>query len=297
MDKKEHYIEFGEKLRKVRESQNISLERIFEITRNDLKYLQAIEKGDFDIMPEVYMKALLKEYAEVIGLNPDEVVEEFMLVKENKTESEKNTGETVGDQNGEEKIQKRVFEETALGLNAEPEEILKKNVLNSNKTVVIGAAAVLVLIIAYLIFKPEEPKVIIKETPYKEIIKSGTEEKPEKLQENKSGSNPNGNFAAVGKPNRRLGELTLVIAGTDTSWVRITADGKLQGEFLIYPGVTKSFGATKYFTVLAGNSGGIQLTLNDSSLVFNGKKGRVRNLYIDKDGVKYLRISKKKKNE
>ncbi len=296
MDQKEQLKEFGEKLRKIRESKDISLHRIFEITRNDLKYLQAIEQGNFDIMPEVYMKALLKEYADVLGLNPDEVVEEFVAIKENKQEEEQpQSGETV--QAGEsEETPKKVFEETALGLNAEAEDLAKSASLSNDKKIIIGVAVIAILLIAYFIFKPEKPKVLVKETPYKEVIKnqSGEKQKPavEQQTTNKTTKQP-----AESKKQQRLGTLTLVISGTDTSWVRVTADGKLKGEFLIYPGVTKSFGAEKYFTVLAGNSGGIKLTLNDSVLTFSGKKGRVRNLYVDKDGVKYLRISKKKNNE
>ncbi len=293
MDQKEQLKEFGEKLKAIRESKNISLERIFEITRNDLKYLQAIEEGNFDIMPEVYMKALLKEYADAIELNPDEIVEEFIAIKENKLEHQQDT-ENI---NEEEESQPKVFEETSFGLNAETDEGIKNDIFSANKKVIFTLLGVTVLILAYFVFKPEPPKEIIKETPYKEVIKNRTEEKPVESTGRKTPVKEEKKQSVVKAPSEVLGALTLVIEGTDTSWVRVTADGKLQGEFLIYPGVRKSFGADKYFTVLAGNSGGVNLFLNDSTLSFTGRKGRVRNLYIDKDGVKYLRISKKKKNE
>ena len=295
MDQKEQLKEFGEKLRKIRESKDISLHRIFEITRNDLKYLQAIEQGNFDIMPEVYMKALLKEYAEAIELNPDEIVEEFTAIKEKKLEQQPDV-ETVD--KSKQESPKKIFEETSFGLNAESDEGLKNEmIISGNKKIIFTLLGVVIVILAYFIFKPEPPKEIIKETPYKEVVKNQTEEKPSEIAEEKVSVKEDKKQSVTKVQAKTLGALTLVIEGTDTSWVRVTADGKLQGEFLIYPGVKKSFGADKYFTVLAGNSGGVNLYLNDNTLAFTGRKGRVRNLYIDKDGVKYLKIIKKKKDE
>ncbi len=292
MNQKEQLKEFGEKLKKLREANDISLAHIFEITRNDLKYLQAIEEGNFDIMPDVYMKALLKEYAEAIGLNSGEIVAEFSAIKEEKTEEKQEIPQT--NETTAEESTTKVFEETSFGLNPETDGGIKSGMFSGNNKIIIVLLGLAVVVLAYFVFKPEPPKEIVKETPYKEIIKSRTEESSAGNQVPQgSKSKP----AAAEVKTKKLGALTLVIEGTDTSWVRITADGKLQGEFLIYPGVKKSFGAGKYFTVLAGNSGGVNLYLNDSTLTFSGRKGRVRNLYIDKNGVKYLKISKKKKNE
>ena len=46
-----------------RKSQDISLIDIAEKTKINIKYLEAIENGDFDILPFVYIRLFLKTYS------------------------------------------------------------------------------------------------------------------------------------------------------------------------------------------------------------------------------------------
>ena len=49
-----------------------------EITKIQKRYLVGIEEGNYSIMPGTfYVRAFIKQYAEAVGLDPDEIFEEF----------------------------------------------------------------------------------------------------------------------------------------------------------------------------------------------------------------------------
>ncbi|GAB4072631.1 helix-turn-helix domain-containing protein [Barrientosiimonas marina] len=68
----------GEKLREAREKQNMSLETMQETTKIQKRYLEAIENENFSILPGTfYARAFIKEYATAVGLDPNELLEEY----------------------------------------------------------------------------------------------------------------------------------------------------------------------------------------------------------------------------
>ena len=46
-------------------------------TRINLKFLEAIERGQFQILPQTYMRAFLREYALMLNLDPDDIVQRY----------------------------------------------------------------------------------------------------------------------------------------------------------------------------------------------------------------------------
>lgn len=70
--------ELGTRLKEARLSKGYSLDDLQEITKIQKRYLVAIEDGNFSIMPGTfYVRAFIKQYAEAVGLNPDQLFEEF----------------------------------------------------------------------------------------------------------------------------------------------------------------------------------------------------------------------------
>ena len=62
-------IEIGRKLREAREKKGMSLTEIQEFTKIRLRYLEAIESGELDVIPgEVYRKGFISNYANAVGL-------------------------------------------------------------------------------------------------------------------------------------------------------------------------------------------------------------------------------------
>ena len=70
--------ELGEWLKKTREEQNIKLSDIEQETKIRMRYLEAIEAGDMDILPEpVYTMGFLRSYAHAIGVDEEQVAQYY----------------------------------------------------------------------------------------------------------------------------------------------------------------------------------------------------------------------------
>ncbi|MBY7143602.1 DUF4115 domain-containing protein [Virgibacillus sp. NKC19-3] len=71
-------MEIGERLREARETKDLSLDSLQETTKIQKRYLVAIEEGNFHILPgKFYARAFIKEYANAVGLDPNELLEEY----------------------------------------------------------------------------------------------------------------------------------------------------------------------------------------------------------------------------
>jgi len=91
---------FFEKYKKLREDQKIDLTDIENRTKINIKYLAALEVGNFDLIQEPYTRLFLRAYINEIGADPDEAISElteYLLKKDSfesneteKTEQEKN---------------------------------------------------------------------------------------------------------------------------------------------------------------------------------------------------------------
>lgn len=64
--------ELGQQLREARLQKGMSLDDVQEMTKIRKRYLEAIEAGDYKVLPgSFYVRAFIKTYAETVGLNPD----------------------------------------------------------------------------------------------------------------------------------------------------------------------------------------------------------------------------------
>ncbi|NPA90217.1 MAG: helix-turn-helix domain-containing protein [Chloroflexi bacterium] len=74
-------LEIGQQLQAARERQDISLEQAEADTRIRLKYLAAMEAGDFDALPNrVVARGFLRSYARYLGLDPQPLLERLESV-------------------------------------------------------------------------------------------------------------------------------------------------------------------------------------------------------------------------
>ncbi|QHW30003.1 helix-turn-helix domain-containing protein [Paenibacillus rhizovicinus] len=67
--------DLGALLKKAREQRNLSLDDIQDLTKIRKRYLEAIEEGDYSVLPgSFYVRAFVKNYAESVGLDAEEVL-------------------------------------------------------------------------------------------------------------------------------------------------------------------------------------------------------------------------------
>ncbi|MEC0240459.1 DUF4115 domain-containing protein [Paenibacillus dokdonensis] len=68
--------ELGQQLREARLQKGMSLDDVQEMTKIRKRYLEAIEAGDYKVLPgSFYVRAFIKTYAETVGLDPDLLLE------------------------------------------------------------------------------------------------------------------------------------------------------------------------------------------------------------------------------
>ena len=65
----------GDRLREARTAKGFTLDDLQSITKIQKRYLSGIENEDYSMMPgSFYVRAFIKQYAEAVGLDPDEML-------------------------------------------------------------------------------------------------------------------------------------------------------------------------------------------------------------------------------
>lgn len=68
----------GEILRNARQRKHLSLQDVSRATCIRLPYLEALENGEYGVLPgPAYVTGFLRNYAKVVGLHPDDIVQEY----------------------------------------------------------------------------------------------------------------------------------------------------------------------------------------------------------------------------
>lgn len=71
--------EIGDRLKEARKSNGYTLDDLQQMTKIQKRYLIAVEEGNLDVLPgDFYARAFIKQYAESVGLNGEELIQEHM---------------------------------------------------------------------------------------------------------------------------------------------------------------------------------------------------------------------------
>jgi cytoskeletal protein RodZ len=266
----EELKKLAEELKESREKAEVTLQHIAAKTRIDLKFLQAIEDGDFEVLPEVYIRAFIREYAGFCGLDPAKTIEKYELAKKGKTVKFVDNEVSKEEKNSEQKNIKREFDD-------EPAENgdFSASKINKQKIILFGGIAILFLLVimAYFLFIKNSSPDIVVEKPFEEVLKE--QNKRFEITEEDKPQKP----AAV------MDSIALSIIATDTCWVNVTVDEKVDKEFMLYKNNSLVLKAAVKFDVIVGNAGGISMKLNGQPLNITGSKGQRKTFSVNKDGL------------
>lgn len=280
---------FAEELREQREKSGITIQQIASKTRIDKKFLEAIDQGNFSFLPELYVKAFIKEYAMVVGLDGEETVKKFLIAREGKDYNEVLEQEKLEKEKAKE-IKKAESYQPKLVAKSTPVKSYYDDSLNKkepddsddDKTKLMYAAiagiVVVVIAILYLFVFNKTDDIIVEETPIEEIVSDNSQRFEEESLNN---SNTDSMAAAD--------SLLLEIFSSETTWVNIIPDNGQSIEFILYPNSARKLSAHNSFAATVGNSGGVVLKLNNKQVEFSGRSKSVRHFRIDKTGkLEYL---------
>ena len=279
----EGLVQFAEELKTARESKKITLQQISNKTKIDIKFLEAIEEAKFDIMPDLYIRAFIKEFAQIVDLNPDEIIKKFDSIHHGKKE-EKPIHEEKKEIN-EEPVKKEfgATEETMIG--GQTEQTKKKPMLNYN--IGIAAAFVILVLVYFLFIRQSTPEIITEQTSNNGEVEDS---KPAfEVDTPKTAAN----FVPVND------SLQLTVNTTKRVWVKVVSDQNVKYEGMVNAESRINYYASKQFRVVVGNAGSVKLAFNgkpiDEETV--GKIGEVRNIIISPDTVRAYTIIIPQKDE
>ena len=312
MEKTEQRNEFFEELKRFRESKGLRLEDISRRYRIRLSFLESIESGSFENLPEpVYAKTFIKTYAGILGTDAGPILARYAKYIEKTMpapppETPKEPVREAGSENA-------VFD--------------KLKSMGSKLGWAVFALVVLVVLGIYVSQDDGQKPVQVK-TAAREAVKP-----PEKLPESppveatqavppaqQSEAAPQQQAAAppqvpaqaaAPEPRKQeapppaekkeppapavpaAGALSLKIEATEAAWVQVKADKKPAVQKLMQAGEILNTEARERITVDLGNAGGVQITFQGQSLGSPGKRGEVAHLVYPEG----KRIEKKKPEE
>jgi len=273
---------FAKELKAKREEKKITLTNIYEKTRIDVNYLGEMEKGNFDFMPDLYVRAFIRKYADAIDFSPEDALKMYDAALKGKTVEELSESEAESRE-----VENKSSTEDKKNEAPNYSELVKK----SNGQYPIPIIIILVVIVAvalwyFLIFQNGNKEIIV-EPKIEEILED------QKTEVDKPRFEIKNEKTIVTKEISKVDSLSLKINATDTIWFRIMIDNENNDEFILNPNHSKTFVAGSRFNILLGNAGAIELILNGKNLNFTGKKGAIRNISIDSNGFQYIKNSVK----
>ncbi|MBP1653534.1 MAG: putative transcriptional regulator [Bacteroidetes bacterium] len=245
----------GEQLRRAREAQGLSINQIEEITLINARHLEAIERGDLDTLPRPYIRAFVREYAALVGLDPDALLQQLDTRKAER-EGQPDTPDIPDD-----------------SPEAQPTQPVASRLVRSS-TVRIAGVVVLLLVgtIALVVLNEPAPVPDVREIPFGNVIR-----------ENEQRLAPPQQPAPATPAPAASDSLTLSAAVTDSVWIQIVVDNLPPREYLARAGFRRSWKARERFVVTVGNAGAAAWTLNGTKLGPLGRTGTVaRNVELNR---------------
>jgi len=283
------FDKLSEELKAARIRAGISIQQLANKTRIDIKFLEYIKDGNFSFLPELYVRAFLKEYIKFVGLNEKLIFKKYEAYKLGK-EYEEPQQETIIDkikelkENRFEKEKENPFSKPISYHSSSSKE--QDNPLNTflknkkNILLVSAVAGILVLFLAaYFLFIKKNPDIIV-EKPYDELVN----ESKERYVENEPNRTP---IDSSNDKSAKSDTLRLWVTASDSCWVKVLVDDSKNEEFKLYPNNRKLLSAASNFKITFGNSFKVKLLLNDKPLSFDAKT-KVSVVYIDAKGLNYL---------
>ncbi len=281
-----------------RENTGLTLKELFERTRISVVNLEAIENGDFHLLPvPIYSRNFIKTYADALGVDSKPVLMRYENYLQTLQLKEKN----------------KTTEQPSQAPLAET--LRRRKAFLWILCIIVVIAAISFFVSTYN--KPS-PGVPLKTEASKETVITGTQEQntaqPDHLPiainlpnpENPTAVNQASNeqkppvqktaeaqipintaSAATAKNNEVKIEAlpddeepsALVVRAIEETWIRIQADDKESFQVLLKPGEKISYKATR-FNMDIGNAGGVRVQFDGKNIENLGKSGQVIHLRL-----------------
>jgi len=246
---------FGTSFKRAREAKGISLDQIASETRISTRFLLAIEKEEFHLLPGgIFNRGFIRAYAEKVGLDPNQAVADYERLG--------GSGETSED----------------------PGTAISGPAKRDRRLYPVAIASLLLLIIIFY--------VITRESSNTAQLASPPPAPPSANAPDANSFTPTEVEAppVVSElqpaPSTPVEALRIDIEVKETSWIKVSTDGKrVDAGEILQPGITRHYAAQNSIVLSMGNAGGLVLKINDMPAKELGNRGQVRELKITPENL------------
>ena len=247
----------GDLLRRERERQNLSIKDIEKVTSIRALYIDAIEKGEYKTLPgEVYAKGFVRNYANYLKLNANEIVNAFNEEMHPQEELQESAGSSSAEEARQEQSSERNREEyrgpKITSLESYPMEKKSHGVRNA----LMVAAAVFVVAFAAL-------------------IAFGGDEEPSAPAPRAKTQTQQGQKQTEVAPKPAADGVEMKLSFTDRCWTEVVVDGKTEFEGTAEKGKVLTLKGKDKVRITAGNAGALNYSLNGKDMGAIGQRGEV----------------------
>ena len=254
--------DFGEGLRRARESRGVSLEEVSKATRISVRLLEAIERERFDQLPGgVFRSSFVRQYAQAVGLDEEQTVTEFEQLS---PPQELNLEEHFGIEPNKSKIE----------IPFDPASFAEKvsELYHRNRALVTSVlSACLALLLGTTVYW----------APGDYGDDGGSAAARQSVGETSLASTETSNGESARDEGIHV-DLSVV------EKVRATADGKRVWERTLRRGDQRSVEADRSVLLLVGNAGGLTVQLNGAPMPPIGPRGQVRRVKFTSSGMQVV---------
>jgi hypothetical protein len=241
--------EFGDRFKKARQSRGMSLDQISSETRIGIRFLQAIENEDFNLLPGgIFNRGFIRSFAEHVGIDAEQALVEYERLV-GRREPVEESASTTPQATDSHKTQKRLLP-IAVGV------------------------LLLVFIIVFGLSRQTQNSVVQSQEPVpgEPPILNVTPPPPRPAE-----PTPAKPSAPPASPDGLAVEMEI----HEPTWIKLVSDGNelVSGEVL-QPGTTRRYTAQASMDITIGNAGGLILKVNDRDVGSLGRSGQVREVNI-----------------
>jgi len=276
---------FAEQLRKARLKKGVSLQQMAARTRIDFKFLEAIDNGNFSFLPELYVKAFIKQYAKAVDLDEQETIKKFEAAR---------SGKVIEDDEPKSLLEQKIeISKPQLELDKTKSTPIFVGSAGSSKTpdksdekkkklrvLIYAAGIILAGVIVFFAFMNRSSTIVVEELPYEKVLEE-TKDRYQVKEETEE-------TPAITINSDSLTLQFVNADSLDSAWVMVIYDDIRKEDFLLYPKSVKTIHAADNFKFTLGNSGVILLRLDNQLLNFDAKRGSVRHYEITRSGIQRL---------
>jgi len=238
--------------------------------------INALEEGNFDVLPRVYITSFVRNYGALLGIS-DEELDELWIASGLDNPVQEPTGFSLSNvlQSGRESSSPAIQPSSLNSQTKPPTKIKPVQPTPRIISAIVYSAFVLgcsALVYYFFIRETPKPKNSGETAPTAEI-------RPD--------SGEGGLLNTLFDESLPKDSIILEATATDSVWLTINADGKKSDQLLMTTGATKRWSAKTQFILSLGNAGAIDLKRDNVALPSLGKKGTA---------LRYVKITKNEVN-